>query len=396
MSCELHPEERPIDLQKNAIDYIFNKLKNEVDKRVPKVIRVYSFRPASEYLFNELYFSYLNCSPVSSFNDPLDCPLFLFLGVGTGKTKDYSHYENLMKEMSVAANRMKIRCFSSNNADDTSVPINTLMWAHYANSHKGILLCYEIPDILENDCDRLSFFEKVTYSDSFRNLSKDNLGESQIATDLLPMVSTKSKAWSYEQEVRLIHFSRQEESRYPEIRIKKSYLKKIFFGTCTSWFDKERIEQISRHYPDLELYDIMGDPENLLALKSFPHKTKGTNIFDYAFGRAVQSKPDYWPRMVETIFRGALDEIILDSNSLEEYLSHCDSLPEFSKTYVRGYVALYKMDKSKLTKEPESIEDLDELVKEVMELYYRSRRNIHLVRDYLGITDYYEEKVEID
>ena len=387
-------EKQERDLLVQSKEYLFKNLKAVIETRTPKTIKVYSFRPTSEYMYNELYFSHLNCSPVSSFNDPLDCPLFLFLEVGRGKTQYYSNYKTLMKNLSKAASQMKIRCFSYGE-DDMSIPINTLMWAHYANSHKGVLLYYEIPDILENDSERVSFFERVSYKDNFHNLGWNKLGEAKLAADLLPMVSTKCNAWAYENEVRLIHYCLIDEPSYPEIKIEKSYLKKVFFGVRTSMFDKMRFEQFARHYPDLELYDTTGDPDNLLALKSHPHKFSKMNVLDYAYMRPTVPNAKSLPRMVETMFRGCSDEMILDSNSLEEYLLRYEQLTDQDKAYSRGYVALYKKDKAKMDSEPETIEDLDQLVKKVMTLYYNSRRNIHLVREYLGISEYYTEQEEI-
>ena len=387
-----------VDLTEKSKDFLFKRIKEKVDGRQSEVIRVYSFRPISEYLFNELFFGYLSCSPVSSFNDPLDCPLFLYLVVGSIKAGEYSHYERLMNSLFTAASCLRIRCFSSDTTDDSAIPLNTLMWAHYANSHKGILLCYELPNILENDNERVSFFEKVIYSDSFKNLKRDSLGGARLATDLLPMVSTKVNLWEYEKEIRLIHYNKQEESDYPEIKIKKNYLKKIYFGLRTSEFDRQRFEQLAQHYPNLELFDIRSDPDNLLALKCFRHEAPKQNILDYVYLRYPM--PNYqidFPRAIEIMFRGAIDDLIMDTDSVEECISRYENLSEKNKYYAgRAYVALFKEEQSKVNLKPNSINELDTLVKEVIKLYYSSRRNIHIIRDYLGIKEYYEEKEEID
>lgn len=383
---------------------LFSIFKNEADKREPKIIRVYSFRPISDYLYNELYYSYLSCSPVTSFNDPLDCPLYTALTIGKLMCETDKFYSSLIEEISHAALDLRMRCFVDDNKNE-EVTTNTLMWAHYANSHKGILLCYELPDIIENEDDKVSFFKKVKYSESYRGAGLNTFGDTILFRDLISMVSTKNKAWEYENEIRLLHYSKNKENIYPEIRIEKAFLKKIYFGALVQPFDKQRIELFTRHYPNLQLYDTRMDPDNLLQLKSFPHIVEKKNLLDYAYMRQandleIESLQDFkhekWPILVETGFRCEVDDLIMATNSFEEVLIEYDKLPQIRYKFLVLYVLLYKKEKSKITWEPNTMEDVHTLVKEIIAVYYNSRRNIHTVREHLGISDKFQKPVEID
>lgn len=81
-------------------------------------------------------------------------------------------------------------------------PNNELLWAHYANSHNGFCIEYDL-DILTNnrsyDFD-ISNIINVSYKDERPEVLKsDNLFEVQKK-----VFGTKSLAWEYENEVRLV------------------------------------------------------------------------------------------------------------------------------------------------------------------------------------------------
>ena len=91
-------------------------------------------------------------------------------------------------EMATAINsRYRVYCLCP-QAD------NLLMWAHYADSHRGICLEFD----LRNDvlCSAL----KCKYAAEFPTIK---LHDHSMSTDLLILLS-KSNVWSYEQEYRLI------------------------------------------------------------------------------------------------------------------------------------------------------------------------------------------------
>lgn len=92
----------------------------------------------------------------------------------------------------------KVCCFSSDQVDEKK---EILLWSHYANKHQGVRLGFEFVDL---DPTKFSIRE-VTYSD-FRVPADSTLGfdNPAIEKSLTQMISTKSTAWNYEKEWRLL------------------------------------------------------------------------------------------------------------------------------------------------------------------------------------------------
>lgn len=82
----------------------------------------------------------------------------------------------------------------------SEIPDNELMWAHYADSHTGLVLCFDEQHAFFNrrrtENDEFYFVRKVRYSDdppvSLANIDGDSL------------LITKGTRWSYEREWRML------------------------------------------------------------------------------------------------------------------------------------------------------------------------------------------------
>lgn len=72
-------------------------------------------------------------------------------------------------------------------------PTNFLMWSHYADGHKGVVLEVEIPDELEQ-------LTQVVYS-PFSSVFTEKV---QTKEDMRHLFNGKGEEWAYEQEYRLI------------------------------------------------------------------------------------------------------------------------------------------------------------------------------------------------
>lgn len=159
--------------------------------------------------------SKLKFSKPSEFNDPFDCNItvntdnsyeeiesYIHGLISEGKLKeervkefeeklcdpDY-RFELTNKSIKEAKEAFGITCFSQNSN-------NLLMWAHYANMHRGIAIKF---DIL-NDPDLFMTPYHVKYSDKYPeyNYIRD---KNSAATCLL---ETKSLDWKYEEEIRIM------------------------------------------------------------------------------------------------------------------------------------------------------------------------------------------------
>lgn len=116
-----------------------------------------------------------------------------------------------------------------------------IMFAHYADNHKGVCLEYEV--------DSKDFF-KVNYTEDYPKLELFNpMPDSVIKYRLL----TKHKDWEYESEYRLIQYNR-EPGTYSHQRIK---LKAIYLGlNCEEKTKKEIKTIIANKKDELEIYSL--------------------------------------------------------------------------------------------------------------------------------------------
>lgn len=115
-----------------------------------------------------------------------------------------------------------VTCFNRN-------PLSILMWSHYAEKHKGILLEFKIS---KDDPDFDFIPHEVLYLDEFPVIGKDG--------KILDAFLIKSKEWYYEQEYRAIKKLKKGEKIFEFSREK--HLSSVIFGLNT---DENVIEQLS-------------------------------------------------------------------------------------------------------------------------------------------------------
>lgn len=221
------------------------------DNKLPQI--VYRMRPVNRFLFDSLINSQIWFSNPQEFNDPFDCDINMRIRHSTqGQIQTYfeDHLKNLFQnwelekinaknitrqkfEMLInkAAKRVIQRkglaCFMS-SCD------NLLMWAHYADSHKGVCLKF---DILE-DTTFFSPANKVIYSKDYPEF--DYLTDKNDFVN--QMFFTKSEEWTYEGEVRVL---KDKEGNYD---FNPNSLKEIIFGCKISDDDKKTLTKVIRTY----------------------------------------------------------------------------------------------------------------------------------------------------
>lgn len=150
-------------------------------------------------------------STPESFNDPFDCNLS---EVSPHTQEDANRFLNHVLKGRPDRNRLMARGTTIANAEKimldskkevlsktgvlclSSTFDNILMWSHYTNSHKGLVV--EL-DILE-DPDFFLSPVKVNYTDAYE---PTNYFQDQHSA-VKKIISTKSTCWSYEKEVRII------------------------------------------------------------------------------------------------------------------------------------------------------------------------------------------------
>lgn len=145
---------------------------------------------------------------------------------------------NLLKE---SIEKRGISCFSQSDS-------KLLMWSHYADSHKGVCLTFDI----QKDLPFFSNPYEVVYPDEYPVIDPfiDN-----NRNELKMFLATKSKEWAYEEEVRII----KERHHHPEyrksIRFNPEALTEIKFGYKSSDEQIKTIKNLAiQKYPHIKLF----------------------------------------------------------------------------------------------------------------------------------------------
>lgn len=215
----------------------------------------YAFRKCTNFLYQTLVNEQLNLSSPTTFNDPFDCPI-----------KELLNNENEISYLMKQAYKdcLKIACFMNNvklpyskdhnnffsepiynkkkHKKDKKEFLNTLMWAHYADSHKGICIKYRFPNSmskLDDDGNGIvAYFKDVKYSSTemIKYSEKDSI-------NLEDAFFLKGKDWEYENELRFLYYDLNSQDTYGTINI-PNCIEAIYFGMKCSDKDKEAILNI--------------------------------------------------------------------------------------------------------------------------------------------------------
>ncbi|QCM10003.1 DUF2971 domain-containing protein [Agrobacterium tumefaciens] len=175
----------------------------------------------------------IKISLYDSLNDPFD-----FLGVATDSKAQEDELQKLRDELRAKSG---IICLSETWKEP-------LMWGHYANSHKGVCLGFEV---------RAGHYQKIDYRATRPKLSE--FGKTSISelteVERAQIARKKFNRWSYEREWRRIV------DLGPADFVDGNYylpfdgsmvLKTILFGS-KSGVTKDKIANISSVYPDVRI-----------------------------------------------------------------------------------------------------------------------------------------------
>lgn len=129
----------------------------------------------------------------------------------------------------------KVCCFSKSKTDK-------LMWSHYADKHKGMVLEYDI----FFDINLFRFALPVIYHEKLPEINFMTQQDKSIES----VLKNKSHVWSYEQEVRLINDNLAGTPN--KIQINLESLRNVVFGYRTSKEDIEKIKTALKKFPHIK------------------------------------------------------------------------------------------------------------------------------------------------
>ena len=219
-------------------------------------------------IIDDLKTSSLTFGSPHRFNDPMDPILREWLNLRKKRTHR-SIDKKLFKLLGNSIKNLRICCLSKKVPSSCDVFLNPLMWSHYADSHRGICIQYEITeDNLNsyNDNERILRLGSVRYRNSKAMSDYITLDNALLA---------KGECWNYEHEERLIYYSKNNiRTARQDIKEKDGYtslkgfkITAIFLGYRISDNDKREVVEAVRGR-NIDIYQVTFNENDITKLKA--------------------------------------------------------------------------------------------------------------------------------
>lgn len=228
----------------------------------------FSFRDFTPYALEDIKNNTICLAHPSTFNDPMDTILLRWNKYLLEKAADSIEKRFYMLYQKVY-DHIKVRCFvrteelprEKTNASSVLVSkkqniedVNPLMWAHYANYHKGFCIKYRFPGQLVRNEDKSTLswsrIGNVNYIPEMKFSTMNN--------SVWDALFAKHDVWRYEKEVRLIHYDPSDEANYKTIEIPENCIEDIYLGLKCSDENREKMKQLLRNR-NIKLYQMRVD-----------------------------------------------------------------------------------------------------------------------------------------
>jgi len=173
------------------------------------------------------------------------------LVAGMISNRDKLIEQDLESRQELTDKYMRVVCFS---AADVKPSDEILMWSHYAAKHSGVRVGFEFPDGIRNPF----MIAKIEYCENRVEVDY-SFGSpiEEMKTALTKSATTKSLAWSYENEFRLITLPEHCETRTCGnsrvehfLTFNREWVKTVDFGVrCPPGEIRQVVDLLEREYP---------------------------------------------------------------------------------------------------------------------------------------------------
>lgn len=226
---------------------------------------LYSFRSISDYSLSDIFNGEMSFANPEQFNDPFDTVIKNWI-----KQKIIRETNSLRRDFYYLLSRtiqfIRVRCFVPAKTNDDKrlniEDVSPLMWAHYADSHKGFCAEYEISkDFVTSN------FNKY----SFTRIGKIQYAEQDFCLDQLKYSDAllwKNPVWSYENEIRVIDLDYNFNREFKTLKAPK--LKAVYLGLKCSSEDEQKLKRAlnSECYKNTKLFRMELDYNNFMKIKA--------------------------------------------------------------------------------------------------------------------------------
>lgn len=136
------------------------------------------------------------------------------------------------------------------------------MWAHYANSHRGICIKYKLsPSLIKRNNKITGLFAAVEYPETPFNIESENHFEFNECFLI------KQAEWKYENEVRLIYFNADNSENFQSIKLEgDNKIEAIYFGYRCPQTEKDTIKNILKNNSEIKFFQMKIDYSNIFQL----------------------------------------------------------------------------------------------------------------------------------
>lgn len=242
----------------------FFNLQINHDFREQDRITLFQFRNTRSYTLNNLRNNQITLVDPRVQNDIVDSPIFSWIDTLCGHN---ARHKKHLAAFKASFNYIRATSFCTNSSDCKAVE-NTLMWAHYANCHKGICVQYElgVKDFASNSLNdgavmRLMQIKYVNPSSTDDVLDFTN---TETKLNMRTALATKSIDWDYEHEVRMLAYTPSEESKYVQCSLETpNPIKAIYFGVKCPPQRKNAVRKIFESRPEVKFYQMSVNPQNI-------------------------------------------------------------------------------------------------------------------------------------
>lgn len=231
----------------------------------------FSFRRFSDFAWDDIKNNTLCLAYPGTFNDPMDTILFRWNKYMYDAAKDDAE-KTFRLLMGKAYEHIKVRSFVrtsplpdnfySKDKCQMIEDVNPLMWAHYANDHKGFCIKYGFTsqtvankDVKRRECTRVG---NMVYKGEM-------IFEHEKNFKLTDALFAKHDIWKYENEVRIINFDPSNQDNYKTINLPEDSIKEIYLGIRCSDENRDKMKLVLRNR-NIRLYQMKIDEKDCYKL----------------------------------------------------------------------------------------------------------------------------------
>ena len=236
----------------------------EKSKTKRKIYKLRKYLSGSVYDLENISKKQIQCVCPKLFNDPIDTYFYYSSDKCFEKSKKILTQEIM--------NTIRICCFidHSGKKGNKLCSSDILMWTHYANSHKGLCLEFDVPaldfDFLNSEKydEKKTYLQPISYQKNlatdfeslFSSSEDDSYSKDKFEDLLKTCFFTKDDSFSYEQEIRLLKYVNDTTKEREPLSF--DYLKKIIFGKRCDNDMKYLIRCLNKevYKNKIELYEI--------------------------------------------------------------------------------------------------------------------------------------------